>query len=369
MNTDIRLSVGFWQHPKTFRLEKRIGLKGIRSLQILWCWCAQNRPDGNLAGLDYEDIEFVANWRGKKGAFMEACIACDWLDETDAGYQLHEWAEYNPWQAQAANREEARKEKAQEKARKAANARWGNCCQSDANECSSNASSNAQAYAQTDASICSSNAQAYAKECLPVPIPVPDIKNINLNTASGDAELSPSPPASAIQVKAKSKKRSPPGEPHYQAKSGRYLTGKRLTSFEAFWDAFDFRKGKAEAADAWLDIPELTDSLVETICNAARQEATNRGQLESKGHTPKWAQGWLSGRRWEDYETARAKPPLDWKATYSVIPRDLTPEEKAEADRIRRQIMAERRARREGIQPPGAEGFSTQTERRAEACA
>lgn len=79
MNTDIRLSVGFWQHPKVFRLEKQLGLKAIRFLQILWFWCAQNRPDGNLAELDAEDIEFVADWRGKKGAFVKACES-SWLD-------------------------------------------------------------------------------------------------------------------------------------------------------------------------------------------------------------------------------------------------------------------------------------------------
>lgn len=100
MNTDIRLSIGFWQHPKVFRLEKKLGLKGIRSLQILWCWCAQNRPDGNLVDLDAEDIEFVSDWRGKKGAFVDACEG-SWLDMTEEGYRLHKWQDYNPYQAQA----------------------------------------------------------------------------------------------------------------------------------------------------------------------------------------------------------------------------------------------------------------------------
>lgn len=172
MNTDIRLSVGFWEHPKTFRLIKRLGLKGVRSLQKLWCWCAQNRPDGILDGFECDEIEFVADWRGKKCVFTDACKEIGWLDETESGYALHEWADYNPYQAQAATREEARRERA----RYAANARWGKenaTCSNDAN-----------AYAKTDASICSSNAQgcssnatsnaqAYAWECLPVPIPVP----------------------------------------------------------------------------------------------------------------------------------------------------------------------------------------------------
>ena len=36
MNTDIRLAVGFWQHPKTRKTIRRLGLEGIRSLQVLW---------------------------------------------------------------------------------------------------------------------------------------------------------------------------------------------------------------------------------------------------------------------------------------------------------------------------------------------
>lgn len=86
-----------------------------------------------------------------------------------------------------------------------------------------------------------------------------------------------------------------------RAKSGRVLTGKRLTSFERFWAAFAFAKGKAEAADAWLDIPQLTDVLVDEICRAAELEARQRIEDTAKGKSPKWGQGWLTARRWEDY--------------------------------------------------------------------
>jgi hypothetical protein len=61
-NFDIRLSIGFWDHPKTGRLIRRLGLQGAISLQILWLWSTQHRPDGVLSGLDAEDIEFAARW-------------------------------------------------------------------------------------------------------------------------------------------------------------------------------------------------------------------------------------------------------------------------------------------------------------------
>jgi hypothetical protein len=84
------------------------------------------------------------------------------------------------------------------------------------------------------------------------------------------------------------------------------LEGKRLESFERFWNAFGYKKGRGGAEKAWAAIPTLTDSLVEQICEAARKEAAQRPALEAQGRTPKWAQGWLNERRWEDdYEATQ----------------------------------------------------------------
>lgn len=107
------------------------------------------------------------------------------------------------------------------------------------------------------------------------------------NSASGDAaQTSKSSPES------KKKKGRPPDGHYYQSKNGEYLTGETLAGFERFWDAFDFRHGKAEAADAWLKI-RMTPELLARICDAARQEAERREILQARGQTPKWAEGWL----------------------------------------------------------------------------
>jgi len=86
----------------------------------------------------------------------------------------------------------------------------------------------------------------------------------------------------------------------YLTKKKRKLTGKRLETFEIFWTKFSYKQGKAEAADVWLDIPSLTESFVQQIYSAAEKEAARRPQVKHDGKTPKMAQGWLSGRRWED---------------------------------------------------------------------
>jgi hypothetical protein len=92
-------------------------------------------------------------------------------------------------------------------------------------------------------------------------------------------------------------------------KRKRKLQGKRLETFNQFWEVFNYKRGKAEAGDAWLDIPLLTDKIVEDILLAARKESSRRQRLLDANRTPKMAQGWLSSRRWEDdYGDVDVKP-------------------------------------------------------------
>lgn len=83
-------------------------------------------------------------------------------------------------------------------------------------------------------------------------------------------------------------------------KKKRKLSGWKLETFFQFWEAFDYKRGKTEAADAWYDIEGLTPLLAERIIQQAGTEALYRPMYEKQGRTPKMAQGWLSGKRWED---------------------------------------------------------------------
>ena len=108
MNSDIRVSVNFLDHPKTVKLERRLGFDGVKALIRLWTWSAINRPDGAL-GADIEDVEIAARWDGEPGRFVAELVALRWLDEGDDGYRLHDWQEHNPWAADAMDRsDEAR---------------------------------------------------------------------------------------------------------------------------------------------------------------------------------------------------------------------------------------------------------------------
>lgn len=94
-------------------------------------------------------------------------------------------------------------------------------------------------------------------------------------------------------------------ETFYLTKKNRKLTGERLIAFDQFWDVFDYKSGKADAADAWLDIPILTQNIMAKILTAAKIEAQNRPSLRANKSTPKMGQGWLSDRRWEDEPPAK----------------------------------------------------------------
>lgn len=90
------------------------------------------------------------------------------------------------------------------------------------------------------------------------------------------------------------------GKEFYLTKKKKKLSGKRLVAFNDFWEAFDFKQGKAAAADSWLEIPTLTNQILEQIISAAKIEASGRQAIIDRGSSPKWAQGWISERRWED---------------------------------------------------------------------
>lgn len=125
------------------------------------------------------------------------------------------------------------------------------------------------------------------------------IDTVSIPSGELEREMEGEKEESILHVK-QQKTRNAAGEDAYKTKKGRWLTGKRLQQFNRFWTAFAYQKGKAEAADAFLDVHGFNDELLEVIVTAATAEAASRTAALAQGKTPKMAQGWLSGRRWED---------------------------------------------------------------------
>ncbi|GEM_PF-6418531 len=162
----------------------------------------------------------------------------------------------------------------------------------------------------------------------------------------GECDLHASGEEAPAEEPDKVPEQEPGEEPRLVAKSGKVLAGKTLEDFERFWRDFGLSRGKAEAADAWLDIPDMTDALVARICEAAKQEAADRPRLEGRGQKPKQARGWLLSRRWEDYEAPKARDPTSQQA--DIFPTEVDTETWRKAQETKNRLRAEWQARKNG---------------------
>ena len=145
---DIRVSLGFFDHPKTLMLNKSLGLEGVFCLLRLWAFAALYRPTGVLLGMQAEEIELAAKWQGEAGLFFAELKRLHWLDCEGEDPNLHDWKDWQPWIIGATAR--------RAKARKAAQASWSKRQKSDApSNAPSKAHSNAPAMPLTSPSLTS----------------------------------------------------------------------------------------------------------------------------------------------------------------------------------------------------------------------
>jgi len=68
--------------------------------------------------------------------------------------------------------------------------------------------------------------------------------------------------------------------------------------FNAFWEAFNFKQARNEAAQAWLALGALTNDDYQKIIAAAEREAKRQ---RPEGQARMFAQGWLNRKRFDDY--------------------------------------------------------------------
>jgi len=213
---DIRIKLDFYDHPKTVKLKRKLGINAVVSLQQLWIYAAQNRSKGILHGLDDEDIAIASRWDGDADKFINGLIDVKFLEKGEDGTLiLHDWEEHQPF---AFYSEERSKQ-----ARAAAAARWGGEKSNSPNSpnimspaCGEDADSMLTACGEHTGSIQSamlnhsiSNAPIPTPTPKPNPSPTPDINNTSgdKKTHPGSKNSSP-PPAASLnpEVQKNSKK-------------------------------------------------------------------------------------------------------------------------------------------------------------------
>lgn len=211
--------------------------KGV--LESLWGFCAINTMQGDIGRFTNEEICTCIEWDDDSDGLFSALIECGWLDEcAEHRLVVHDWEHHCPTYIRG---NLARYGKAFAKQSTKQGAKQG-----------------------TDPQLQSTTYPIQAN-------PIQDY------SASSDA-------AGTFLL----------------SKKGRKLQGDKLQRFTAFWNAFAYKRGRAEAVDAWIDIEGLNTTLVQKICNAATIEASSRKATVEAKQIPKMAQGWLAGRRWED---------------------------------------------------------------------
>lgn len=122
MTKDIRIAITFPNHPKTIKLRRKIGHKGVDCLLKLWCFCGEYRPKGDMSNMSDEDVAIAAGWDEDPKVFIAALLEVGYIRarhataDNNARYYLHGWKDHNPWAYYSDERTEM--------ARSAADARW-----------------------------------------------------------------------------------------------------------------------------------------------------------------------------------------------------------------------------------------------------
>lgn len=113
----IRFELSLRDHPKIIKAARTLGIPKahfIGHLGTFWLWCLLVAPDGDLSSFDEDDIEWAAEWNGKKGAFVEQLKSRRLLDISSEGIFVHNWEIYAE---HLKARERKRKERERKKSR------------------------------------------------------------------------------------------------------------------------------------------------------------------------------------------------------------------------------------------------------------
>ena len=274
MNTDFRIAVGFFGHPKTRRLIATLGLPAAWAMLRLWEYATQHKPSGELRGMSPEQVAFAAEYEGDPTAWVEGLIELRWLERNRRFIYIHEWEIHQPFVVQAPAREA--------KARKAARARWNKDTAPDA----------------------------------------PSMPGALLRASSEHAR------SNAPYQSVPDRKEHPPSPPRRE-RSGVAYTAGFLQAWKAF-PHFEQRSKKRETFEVWrrLALEPLAESITAWI-EAGRK---SDDWIRDAGARVPGMQVWLKGRDFSEpapVAKATPRPALAWDEPNRL----LTPEEQAQRGR------------------------------------
>lgn len=165
---DIRIKTTMLQHPKVQKLKRKLGADGVLGFISLLCFCGEYKTDGQLSGMDNDDIAIASGYNGDTDEYVDTLLSLHLLDNNCDVIAIHDWHEHNPYVSGSGDRSE--------QARKAANTRW-NKDKSDKQDNIDNADVMQEQCGSINQHM-PSNANSYAPSPSPDPSPYPK-KNTN----------------------------------------------------------------------------------------------------------------------------------------------------------------------------------------------
>jgi hypothetical protein len=123
------------------------------------------------------------------------------------------------------------------------------------------------------------------------------------------------------------------------------LQGPSREQFDAFWEAYGWKRDRNGAAMRWHQLGDLTEAQAATIVKAAAADRKQWTETAQSGQVRKMAQGWLHEQRWKDFEvTATAMRVSHGDAELLGLKHQLAGlrrlHESAPTDELKRQIDA-----------------------------
>lgn len=95
---DFRIDTGWRNHPKRVKLRRRLGADGVLAIEDLWAFCAESRPNGDLSGMDAEDIAIAARYEADTpDTFVSTLVELRMLDVCDGSYRVHDYESSQPY--------------------------------------------------------------------------------------------------------------------------------------------------------------------------------------------------------------------------------------------------------------------------------
>ena len=131
---NLNLDIEYFDHVKTVRLVGLLG-KGSEVLPLkLWCRAAKHHAGtGRLTDYSAQEIESLVGWWGNTGHMVEAMVKVGFLEQVNGSYEIHGWKE-----------KQGHIVAYKERAKNAAEPRWGLRRENATSNALGNPTSNAQ---------------------------------------------------------------------------------------------------------------------------------------------------------------------------------------------------------------------------------